>query len=128
MGDRATSSRTGMCSRYASRTSSHRSGSTSDSSTDISRRTCRASSTWCSVRILSYNLTFVTGAVLNLLCARSLARRLSPHRLVHVIAAVAFLTAPPIALNAQVGLLPLFWAFTLPLLLGDAIDVVTGQA
>jgi hypothetical protein len=76
---------------------------------------------------LSYNLTFVTGAVLNLLGARSLARRLSPHRLVHVIAAVAFLSAPPIALNAQVGLLPLFWAFTLPLLLGDAVDVVTGR-
>ena len=77
--------------------------------------------------ILSYNLTFVTGAVLNLLCARALARRLSRHRLVHVIAAVAFLSAPPIALNAQVGLLPLFWAFTLPLLLGDAIDVAAGR-
>jgi hypothetical protein len=76
---------------------------------------------------LSYNLTFVTGAVLNVLAARSLARRLSPRRLVHVIAAVAFLSAPPIALNAQVGLLPLFWAFTLPLLVGDAIDVVTGR-
>jgi hypothetical protein len=76
---------------------------------------------------LSYNLTFVTGAVLNLLGARSLARRLSPHRLVHVIAAVGFLSAPPIALNAQVGLLPLFWAFTLPLLLGDAIDVAAGR-
>jgi len=76
---------------------------------------------------LSYNLTFITGAVLNLLGARSLARRLSPHRLVHVIAAVAFLSAPPIALNAQVGLLPLFWAFTLPLLLGDAIDVASGR-
>jgi hypothetical protein len=76
---------------------------------------------------LSYNLTFVTGAVLNLLGARSLARRLSPHRLVHVIAAVAFLSAPPIALNAQVGLLPLFWAFTLPLLLADALDVATGR-
>ena len=77
--------------------------------------------------ILSYNLTFVTGAVLNLLCARSLARRLSPYRLVHVICAVAFLSAPPIALNAQVGLLPLFWAFTLPLLLGDALDVAAGR-
>ena len=76
---------------------------------------------------LSYNLTFVTGAVLNIVCARSLARRLSPHRLVHVVTAVAFLTAPPIALNVQVGLLPLFWAFTLPLLVADALDVVTGS-
>ncbi|HTK16388.1 MAG TPA: hypothetical protein VL769_08355 [Acidimicrobiia bacterium] len=74
---------------------------------------------------LSYNLTFLTGAVLNLLAARSLARRLTPYRLVHVITAVAFASAPPIALNVQVGLLPLFWAFTLPLLVGDAIDVVT---
>jgi hypothetical protein len=76
---------------------------------------------------LSYNLTFLTGAVLNLLAARSLARRLTPHRIVHVITAVAFVSAPPIALNVQVGLLPLFWAFTLPLLVGDAIDVVTKQ-
>ncbi len=76
---------------------------------------------------LSYNLTFVTGAVLNLLAARSLARRLSPRRLVHVIVAVAFVTAPPIALNVQVGLLPLFWAFTLPLLMGDAIDVAAAR-
>jgi hypothetical protein len=77
---------------------------------------------------LSYNLTFATGAVLNLLAARSLARRLTPYRLVHVIAAVAFVTAPPIALNVQVGLLPLFWAFSLPLLVGDAIGVVTKRS
>ncbi|MGO9872989.1 MAG: hypothetical protein ACLPVY_04245 [Acidimicrobiia bacterium] len=76
---------------------------------------------------LSYNLTFVAGAVLNIVGARSLARRLSPYRLVHVIAAIAFLSAPPIALNVQVGLLPLYWAFTVPLLLGDAIDVVVGN-
>ena len=56
--------------------------------------------------------------------ARSLARRLSRHRVVHVVTAVAFLTAAPIALNPQVGLLPLFWAFTVPILIGDALDVV----
>jgi len=76
--------------------------------------------------ILAYNLTFLTGAVLNVACARSLARRLSPLRPVYVIAAIAFLGAPPIALNVQLGLLPLFWAFTAPLLVGDAIDVVRG--
>ncbi|HEV7524966.1 MAG TPA: hypothetical protein VGP92_08370, partial [Acidimicrobiia bacterium] len=76
--------------------------------------------------VLAFNLTFVAGAILNLLAARSLARRLSPLRLVHAIAAVAFLTAPPIALNVQLGLLPLFWAFTAPLLIADAIDVATG--
>jgi hypothetical protein len=76
--------------------------------------------------VLAYNLTFVTGAVLNVLAARSLGRRVSPRRIVRVLAAVAFLTAPPIALGVQLGLLPLFWAFTLPLLVADALDVVTG--
>ena len=60
---------------------------------------------------LAYNLAFVTGAVLNVVAARSLARRVSPLRVVHVITAVAFLTAPPIALSVQVGALPLFWAW-----------------
>ena len=46
--------------------------------------------------------------------------------MVWTIAAIAFLTAPPVALNVQLGLLPLFWAFTAPLLIGDALDVVTG--
>ena len=32
----------------------------------------------------------------------------------------------PIALSVQVGALPLFWAFTVPLLIGDAIDVAGG--
>ncbi|HYL51703.1 MAG TPA: acyltransferase, partial [Acidimicrobiia bacterium] len=73
--------------------------------------------------ILAFNLTFVTGAALNLLGARSMARRLSPRRVVWVISAIAFLTAPPIALGAQLGLLPLFFAFTVPVLIGDAIDV-----
>jgi hypothetical protein len=76
--------------------------------------------------ILAFNLTFIVGAILNVLAARALARRLSPLRLVHTIAAVAFLTAPPIALNVQLGLLPLFWAFTAPLLIADALDVVAG--
>ncbi len=76
--------------------------------------------------VLAFNLTFVTGAILNVLAARALARRLSPRRLVYTVAAVAFLTAPPIALNVQLGLLPLFWAFTAPLLVADALDVVTG--
>ena len=76
--------------------------------------------------VLAFNLTVVTGAILNLLAARSLARRFTPSRLVITISAVAFLTAPPIALNVQLGLLPLFWAFTVPLLVADALDVVSG--
>jgi len=77
--------------------------------------------------VLAFNLTFVTGAILNIAAARSLARRCSSSRLVATIAAIAFLTAPPIALNVQLGLLPLFWAFTAPLLVGDALDVVTAR-
>jgi hypothetical protein len=76
--------------------------------------------------VLAFNLTVVLGAILNLLAARSLARRLTTSRLVQTIAAVAFLTAPPIALNVQLGLMPLFWAFTMPLLVGDALDVAAG--
>lgn len=76
--------------------------------------------------VLAFNLTVVTGAILNLGVARSLARRLSTSRLVITIAAVAFVTAPPIALNVQLGLLPLFWAFTAPLLVADALDVASG--
>jgi hypothetical protein len=76
--------------------------------------------------VLAFNLAFVTGAILNVAAARSLARRCSSSRLVWTVAAIAFLTAPPIALNVQLGLLPLFWAFTAPLLIGDALDVVTG--
>ncbi len=76
--------------------------------------------------VLAFNLTFVAGAILNVLAARSLARRLTSLRLVHTIAAVAFVTAPPIALNVQLGLLPLFWAFSAPLLVADALDVAAG--
>jgi hypothetical protein len=76
--------------------------------------------------VLAFNLTFVAGAILNVLAARALARRLTPIRLVHVIAAVAFVTAPPVALNVQLGLPPLFWAFTAPLLVADALDVASG--
>jgi hypothetical protein len=76
--------------------------------------------------VLAFNLAFVAGAILNIGAARSLARRCSPSRLVWTLAAIAFVTAPPIALNVQLGLLPLFWAFTAPLLIGDALDVVRG--
>jgi hypothetical protein len=75
--------------------------------------------------VLAFNLTVVVGAILNLLAARSLARRLTTSRVVWTLAAVAFLTAPPVALNVQLGLLPLFWAFTAPLLVADALDVAT---
>lgn len=77
--------------------------------------------------VLAFNLTFVVGAILNVYGAGVLARRLTHLRVVRVICAIAFLTAPPIALNVQLGLLPLFWAFTAPLLVADALDVATGQ-
>ncbi len=76
--------------------------------------------------ILAFNLTFVAGAILNVLAARALARRFTTNPLVHTIAAVAFVTAPPVAMNVQQGLLPLFWAFTAPLLVADALDVASG--
>src|ERR1700730_1496343 len=76
--------------------------------------------------VLAFNLTLITGAFLNVFSARALARRLSSRRLVHCVTAVAFLTAPAIALGCRVGLLPLFWAFTVPLLIGDAVDVAVG--
>ncbi len=77
-------------------------------------------------RVLAFNLTFVAGAVLNVYAARVLARRLTGRRFLQVIGTVAFLTAPPVALNVQLGLLPLFWAFTAPLLVADALDVASG--
>jgi hypothetical protein len=76
--------------------------------------------------VLAFNLTFIAGAIVNVLSARALARRLTSKRLVHTIAAVAFVTAAPVALNVQLGLPPLFWAFTAPLLVADALDVVSG--
>lgn len=78
--------------------------------------------------IASFNAAMVTGTVLNLLAARHLARRLSRRRVVGVIAAVAFVTAPPIALGVQQGLLSLYWAFSVPLLLADALDVASGRS
>lgn len=76
--------------------------------------------------VLAFNLAMVTGAFLNVFSARALARRLSDRRLVHCLIAVAFLTAPSIGLSVQVSLLPLFWAFTVPLLIADALDVAAG--
>ena len=76
--------------------------------------------------VLAFNLTIVIGAGLNVLGARSLARRLSARRLVWVVSAIAFLTAAPIALSIQLGWLALFWAFTAPLLVAEAIDVARG--
>jgi hypothetical protein len=76
----------------------------------------------------AFNLTVMTGAVLNIVAARSLARRLSERRLVWVIATVALVTAAPIALSVQQGLLTLFWVFPVIWLLADAIDVVLGRS
>ncbi|HEX5095659.1 MAG TPA: hypothetical protein VFX21_06600 [Acidimicrobiia bacterium] len=78
--------------------------------------------------VLAYNLTLITGVALNLLAARALARRLTGNRAVVMIGAVAFATAPALALNAQVGVPPLLWAWTLPLFVGEALDVVTRRS
>jgi hypothetical protein len=75
----------------------------------------------------AFNLTVLTGAVLNTIAARSLARRLTERRVVWVIATVALVSAPPIALGVQQGLLALFWVFPVIWLLRDAIDVAQGR-
>lgn len=75
---------------------------------------------------LALNLAIATGIVCDLLAARALARRVSTSRVVHVITAVAFVTAPPVALQVQMAQLPLAWSFTVPLLVADALDVATG--
>ena len=56
---------------------------------------------------VAYNLTFVVGAVANLLAARYLAARLSARRLVRAVTAIGFVSAPALAINVQQGLLPL---------------------
>lgn len=76
--------------------------------------------------IAAFNLALITGAILNVVAARVLAVRLSGRRVVRVLVPVAFLTAPPIALGVQLGLLALFWAFSAPLLIADALDVARG--
>ncbi|HET9729521.1 MAG TPA: hypothetical protein VFR41_08890 [Acidimicrobiia bacterium] len=76
---------------------------------------------------LAHNLTYLIGATANLLSARYLGRRLTTNRLVYTIGAIAFITAPPIALNVQQGLMSLFWVFPIPLLVAEALDVARGR-
>jgi len=74
----------------------------------------------------AYNLVFVVGAVANLLAARYLAARVSPRRLVRCVTAIAFVSAPALAVNVQQGLPTLWFAFTVPLLVAEALAVVGG--
>jgi len=74
----------------------------------------------------AYNLVFVVGAVANLLAARYLAARISARRLVRCVTAIAFVSAPALAVNVQQGLPTLWFAFTVPLLVSEALAVVGG--
>ncbi|MFM7224806.1 MAG: hypothetical protein ACKO1Y_05135 [Actinomycetota bacterium] len=74
----------------------------------------------------AYNFVFVIGAIANLLAARALAVRLGGNRLVRTVTAVAFVSAPALAVNVQQGLPSLWFAFTVPLLVADALAVVAG--
>ena len=75
---------------------------------------------------LAYTLTQTVGTLGNLFAARTLARRLSPHRLVWIATAVAFATAPTVAARLSVHL-PFVFAFTQPLLLLEGIVVARGE-
>jgi len=76
--------------------------------------------------LLAYNLTLMVGSLANLTAGRTLARGLSPRRLVWVATAVAFATAPTVAARLSVHL-PFVFAFTQPLLLLEGIIVARGD-
>ncbi|MDQ6696789.1 MAG: hypothetical protein M3Z46_04950 [Actinomycetota bacterium] len=75
----------------------------------------------------AYNLTFVIAALLNMWAARHLARLLTPHRPVWIVAAIAFATAPCVALHAQLGLQTLYFGFPILLLTAEAITISRGD-
>lgn len=76
--------------------------------------------------VLSYNLALATGVGLNLWAGRRLAQTLTSRRWVCFAAGVAFATAPALAGSMQAHL-AFVYAFTLPLLLRQAILVARGE-
>lgn len=76
--------------------------------------------------ILAFNLTFIAGTLLNLWGGRTLARSMGAGRAVAIIVAIAFTTAPALALRMTVHL-PMYFAFTVPLLLAEAIRNIRNE-
>lgn len=75
---------------------------------------------------LSYNLALATGIGLDLWAGRRLAQVLSSRRWVWFLCGVAFATAPALAGSAQAHI-AFVYAFTLPLLLREAILLARGE-
>jgi hypothetical protein len=75
---------------------------------------------------VSYNLALATAFGLNLWAGRRLGRTLSNRRVVWIITALAFATAPALALRMSFHL-TLSFAFTSPLLLEHAIRIKRGE-
>ncbi len=75
---------------------------------------------------LSYNLALATGIGLDLWAGRRLAQVLSSRRWVWYLCGVAFATAPALAGSAQAHI-AFVYAFTLPLLLREAILMARGE-
>lgn len=75
---------------------------------------------WVAPPILAYNLALLTATLLNYWAARRLAKLFSERRLVWLLTGLAFATAPPIALRMY-GHYTLYFAFTAPLLVGEAV-------
>ena len=78
--------------------------------------------------VLAYNLCLAFGIFTNFVAARHLGRVLSERRVVWVLTAFAFATSPAVMMRAQLGHLPLMYAFTVPLLVADAVRVARDDA
>ena len=76
--------------------------------------------------ILAFNLTLVAGTLLNLWGGSTLARSMGATRAVAIIVAIAFATAPALALRMTVHQ-PMYFAFTVPLLLAEAIRALRNE-
>jgi hypothetical protein len=72
---------------------------------------------------LAFNLTLLTGTLLNMWAGRRLGRLFSDSRGVWIVTALAFATAPAIVLRMFVHL-PMYFAFAVPLLLEQAVRIV----
>jgi hypothetical protein len=72
---------------------------------------------------LAFNLTLLTGTLLNMWAGRRLGRLFSDSRAVWIVTALAFATAPAIVLRMFVHL-PMYFAFAVPLLLEQGVRIV----
>lgn len=76
--------------------------------------------------VLAFNVSLFTGVVLNMLAARRLARLFLADRLAIILVALAFATAPAIAMRTF-GHFVLVFAFAGPLLIAEAIEISRGD-